>query len=196
MQKERISLFAGSALLLILGIVLIIWPEFSLNVIVYGLSAAVTLFGIVKLIMYFVRKNQRQYMQMDLMEGVIACVAGILLIPRLVIWMSIVPIIVGLVIIASGIGKIMNAVECKKRGYPMWWAVLTMAVVSILLGGVILVNPFSTIKLTVRVIGAVLVLDNAENVWSMVMFQYRLKKDGYVVVDSGDDDIIDVIQKH
>lgn len=194
MRRDKASEFGISLVMLIFGAALLLWPEGALSVVVTGLSIVVTCFGIVLLVSYLFRKALRPVSQPKLIAGILLVLGGIFLVPRLGIVLSIVPFILGILIVVSGISKLLHAFEYKKMGYSSWWITLVIALLAIVVGIVVGLNPFKTIRLALRVIGIALILDNFANVFDTLYLRYRLKKDGYVVVDS-DDDIIDIIQK-
>lgn len=195
MKRDKLVAFLVSLVLLFFGVALIIWPEEALNIVAKGLSVVAVCVGIVLLISYLLRREMRALCQWKLMLGVILILIGGFLLPQLTIVLSIVPFVLGVLVVCSGIAKLLHGLEYRKLGYPSWWVAVLIAVGAIILGGIVVVNPFKTVKLAVRVIGVVLVLDNFANVFDTVYIGYRLNKDGYVVVNSEDDDIIDIIQK-
>lgn len=194
MKKDKLVVFLVSLVLLIFGITLIIWPEAALNAVAKGLSVVSICIGIVLLLSYLLKRELRALCQWKLMLGVILILIGMFLLPKLGIVLSIVPFVLGVLVICSGIAKLLHGLGYRKLGYPSWWVTVLIAVGAIILGGIAVVNPFKTVKLAVRVIGVILVLDNFANVFDTVYIGYRLNKDGYVVVNS-EDDVIDIIQK-
>lgn len=194
MKKDKLIEFLVSLVLVIFGVILVIWPEKSLDVVAKGLSVAAVCIGIGLLISYLFRREIRPISQWKLMLGVILVLAGMFLLPRLQIVLSVVPFVLGVLVVCSGIAKLLHGLEYRRMGYPGWWAAILFAVCAIILGGIVVVNPFKTIKLAIRVVGVILIVDNFANVFDAVYIGYKLNKDGYVVVDS-EDDVIDIIQK-
>lgn len=195
MKRDKLIAFLFSMVLLIFGVALIIWPEASLNVVAKGLSVVSICIGIALLLSYLLRRELRALCQWKLMIGVILILIGMFLLPKLNIVLSVVPFVLGVLVICSGIAKVLHGLEYRKLGYPGWWVTMLIAAGAIILGGIVVVNPFKTVKLAIRVVGVILVLDNFANVFDTVYIGYRLNKDGYVVVDSEDDNVIDIIQK-
>lgn len=195
MKRDKLVAFLVSLALLILGVILMIWPEVSLNLVSKGLSVAAVCMGIVLLLSYLLKRELRALCQWKLMIGVILVLVGMFLLPRLNIVLAVVPFILGVLVVCSGIAKMLHGLEYRKMGYPLWWVTILIAVGAIILGGVAVVNPFSTVKLAIRVVGVILVLDNFANVFDTVYIGYKLNKDGYVVMNSEDDRVIDIIQK-
>ena len=70
---------------------------------------------------------------------------------------SIFPVIAGLIVLLSGLINLSNALECRRTYANTSPAVLVMPVVTIILGAVLLFNPFSAAATLVRVIGCILI---------------------------------------
>ena len=194
MKKEKTMEFVVSLVLLVVGVLLIIWPGKALDFIADALSALCILVGVLILLSYLLNRETRDISQWKIVVGIIFVLVGMFVLPRLSIVLSVIPFILGLVIVCSGIKKLLDGLSYRKTNYALWWVPVAIAVAAIILGGVIMINPFSTLKLAIRVVGVVLIFDNFGNVFDSLYVGYKLNKDGYVVVDS-DDDIIDIIQK-
>ena len=194
MKKEKTMEFVVSLVLLIAGVLLIIWPEKALSFIASALSALCILVGVLVLLSYLLNREMRDISQWKLIVGIIFVLAGMFVLPKLDIVLAVIPFILGLVIVCSGVKKLLDGLSYRKTNYTLWWVPVAIAVAAIILGGIIMINPFNTLKMAIRVIGVVLVFDSFGNVFDSVYVGYKLNKDGYVVVDS-DDDIIDIIQK-
>ena len=66
------------------------------------------------------------------------------------------PTVAGIVIIANGIMNLLNAMELRGSGSG-WKYSAGMAVVTVLLGIMVLMRPFSTMATLVRVIGIIVI---------------------------------------
>ena len=101
-------------------------------------------------------------------------VHGILLIrPQTVV--SILPILVGLFVIMDGVMRVQSAFELRAAGYDRWWSLLILALVSVVLGAVMLWNPFGTVELLVMAIGVILMVEGALNLVGYIWAAIQLK---------------------
>lgn len=194
MKNEKRMESLVSLLILIAGVILIIWPEKSLNFIAEAISVLCICVGVLILLSYLINRETRGISQWKLVVGILFVLVGMFVLPKLGIVLAVIPVILGLWIVCSGVTKLIHGFNYRKTGYPLWWLPVAISVVGIILGGIIVINPFGTIKLAIRVVGVVLVFDNIGNVFDSAYIGYKLQKDGYVVVDA-DDDVIDIIQK-
>ena len=72
---------------------------------------------------------------------------------------SIIPFLVGLVLLSNGISALQNGIYLKKAGYPRYGSTILFAIVRIALAAIIVFNPFGTALTMVRFIGACLLWD-------------------------------------
>ena len=67
-----------SALYVVLGVVLLVWPGTSVKMICYGLGFAMVVLGITYGIIYFTKDNLQGFLQMDLVIGIVCLAFGVL----------------------------------------------------------------------------------------------------------------------
>ena len=158
--------YTASALIcMVVGTVLIIWPATSTQVVCMVLGGVLLIYGIIQIVLYLIARERTLYLQGMLMLGIIFGVVGawILLRPDMII--RAVPVIVGLIIIMHGIHNVAQAFDLKRMSYDRWWLALIFGMLTVLLGGVLVRNPFTVVNTVVRVIGAFLIYDGISDVW-------------------------------
>ncbi|MGN0376185.1 MAG: HdeD family acid-resistance protein [Suilimivivens sp.] len=167
----------------IIGIVLIIWPGTSTQVVCMVLGGILLVYGIIQIILYLLARERTLYLQGMLILGIIFSVLGawILLKPEGII--ATVPIIIGIIIIIHGLHNAIQAVDLKKLGYENWWAALFFGILTIVLGAVLVYNPFGAVEIVVRVIGAFLVYDGLSDMWILSRL-FKTKKNAEKIIDA------------
>lgn len=177
MKKIRKSFILTSLLYMALGIVLLVWPDMSLNVVCFSFGAVTLLYGVVKFFMYVAnRRDGGFFYQVHLVVGVIAIALGVFFLMRPDIIISIFPIMIGLFIIFHSIVKVQGAFELRRVEYDKWWGILVAAIVTAGLGIIIVRNPFATVEAMVMAIGIILILDSLLNIASTIFAFYVVKK--------------------
>lgn len=184
MNKFRNELSKASVVNVVLGLILLIAPATSVKLIGYGIGGAVLVFGAVSIISGLRNGG-------GLFGGFLSCLVGIFIWTRFPALVSFLPFVVGIVVFVSGLSKLQGALEAKRDGYR-WVPGLIAAILSVGLGIMVICNPFSTLALTLRVIGLVLLLDGAENLIEAWVIRRRLKEQGYLAKE-GEDGIIDIV---
>ena len=72
---------------------------------------------------------------------------------------------IGIFMLVDGAFKIQTAVEAKRFGIENWWLILVMSFVVAFVGILLLVTPFETASMIVRLIGLNLSLDGILNLF-------------------------------
>lgn len=184
LKQAKNSFILMAVLNMLLGVILLVWPDKFLLWGCYALGLVVLLYGISRIIAYMANKNAVSYLNVDLIAGIIVTAIGVFLLIRPNIFLSILPIVFGLFIIFSGIVKLQNAFELKRVDYEKWWRIFLVAVISVLLGILIIWNPFTTAALTAQAIGIVLIFDGFSSAWSTIFSWHKVKKLTRVLEDA------------
>ena len=167
-RKMQGSYIVMAVAYVVFGLSLLVKPELSTTVICYAIGAVCVIYAIANLIKYFTGSMNRMYIEPDFVLSVIICVFGIVTIVRPSVIISILPFIVGIVLVFSGLIKVQDGINLKR------FLVLGFAVISVILGIVVLLNPFGTGLLFTRMVGLFFTVDGVLSISSIVM----LRKNG------------------
>lgn len=173
-RKMQGSYIVMAVAYVVFGLSLLIKPELSTTVICYAIGAVCVIYAVANLINYFTGSMNRMYIEPDFVLSVIICVFGIVTIVRPSVIISILPFIVGIVLVFSGLIKVQDGINLKRFNYDRWFLVLGFAVISVILGIVVLLNPFGTGLLFTRMVGLFFTVDGVLSISSIVM----LRKNG------------------
>lgn len=147
-----------TGLWLLSGLVLLVWPRFSSSLICTVLGVLCAVYGVIKLFGYFSRDPYKLAFQFDLALGILCLIFGAVLLFFPEALLSLLPVLIGLFSLVSGVFKLQTAFEAKRFGMRKWWGMLLLSLVTIAAGAVLLVQPFQSALLAIRFIGlAVLV---------------------------------------
>ncbi|HOB28260.1 MAG TPA: DUF308 domain-containing protein [Bacillota bacterium] len=174
-QRFKTAFIIISVLFILLGITLIIWPEFSLLTICKLCGVITLLLGLVRVIVYFRRDAFENLFRADLAQGLIfLLLAGFMLFaPKAVV--SVIPVILGLVILIDSILRIQLSVELKRLHQEKWWLSLILALLTAVLGTLLLFNPFAGSVVLTIFIGIALTINGAVNLWGILFFTKTIK---------------------
>lgn len=165
-KKLKWNLVLMSVLYLGLGLFLLLMPGTALNVVCAALGAVVLAGGIVQLISYFTVERGVFRNQLTLVSGLICLALGAFLIFRSDIVMRVLPIVFGIFVIFDSLGRIQNALELRRCEYSSWKGFLLLAALSVVLGVIMIVNPFGTMETLVMAIGIILIVEGSINLFS------------------------------
>ena len=163
-KKLKWNLILMSLLYVGLGIFLVMKPGTALNIVCYALGGVVLACAAVQLIRYFVVERGVFQSQLTLISGLICLALGVFLLLRSDIVVSILPIVFGLFVIFDAIGRVQNALDLRRCGYDKGF--LLLPVLSVVLGVVLILNPFGAMETLVMAIGVILIVEGAINLLS------------------------------
>lgn len=175
LKKLKTNVVISAILCILLGIVLVIWPDLSMQIVCTAIGAVLLIGGGVRLAVYFSVKDGSVYAQMNLIMGIILAVVGvwILLQPEKVL--AIIPIIVGIVIVLHGINNLQQALTLYKEKYDKWWVALILGLLTVGFGILLICRPFEALETVVMMIGIFLIYDGVSDIW-IVSRIYRMAK--------------------
>ena len=82
----------------------------------------------------------------------------------------------GVLVLCSGCSKLQDAIDLKRLDYGSWLGLLIVAAINIILGVVLIYNPFKAAILLFRVLGVVLILSGAGDCFSTIYFARKLRR--------------------
>lgn len=152
-----------SALFCVLSVVLFITAERCVPWIGRALGIGMVICGAIKLGGYFSKDLFRLAFQYDLAFGILLIAVGIITLCHPGEAMTFLCVMFGIPVLADGLFKIQVAVEAKRFGISQWWLVLLLAVLTGVIGLLLVLRPAEGARVMVMLMGASLLLDGALN---------------------------------
>ncbi len=164
--KKLKSTFIGMSIIyLIIGIVMVISPVFVSNFICYFIGALLIVGGCFGIFSYIQNGGSGFLVRMTLLVSILFAALGIYILINPETFVSIIPIIVGIMLMLESLDKIASAFKAKKNGYEKWLQVLIAPIIIFILGLILIVYPFATVTIFIRVIGVFLIVDAISNIF-------------------------------
>lgn len=159
---------------ILLGCFMLMQPDKTIEFFSYIIGS----FILVLAVFAFYRHYRLQKMlTFELFYGIICTVGAILIFLNQTIVETLIPIVLGIVMIANAFFKLQYIFDLKKTGVKNWYVSLILALVKIALGVCMIVNPFAdSISLT-QFIGIVVLVFAISDVVDLVMIKYYLNED-------------------
>ena len=170
-KKLKWNLIVMSVLYLALGIFLLMVPGTALNVVCYALGGVVLLGAVIQLVRYFLVERGIFQSQLTLISGLVCLALGGFLILRSDIVVRILPIVFGLFVIFDSLGRVQSALELRS-----WKGFLLLALLSVVLGVVMIVDPFGAMETLVMAIGVILIIEGALNLLSALYTMLAVRR--------------------
>ena len=163
MVQRMYSLLA--ACLILVGLILLIWPGITINVVCKVVGILLLLCGIVKLIGYFTKDLYQLAFQFDFALGIVSIVLGVTMLTRSSRMIEIGAVCIGIFLLVDAALRIQTAMDSKRFGIDRWWLILLIAIVVGVIGILLLTVPFQTTELITRLIGVNVAFDGILNLW-------------------------------
>ena len=164
MKRIKALYITISILSLLAGIALVIWPGASVITICYVVGSAAILVGAVRLAGYFSKDSYNLNFQFDFAMGLMFLILGTVLIFHPGDTVSVLHFSVGILVLVDSVFKLQTALDAKHFGLKKWWVMLLCALLCAGLGLVLVILPFRTAEILVRVTGAALAVNSGENI--------------------------------
>ena len=134
LKQLKWSQILMSVCYIILGVLLIIFPDISGKVISYVLGGSAVVYGIVNLTIYFLLNVKDSLYRNEFIIGIASIVFGLLVILKSDIIVSLVPLLLGLIIMISGFINLQKGVVAYRIGYNRSMVYVLISAVSIVFG--------------------------------------------------------------
>ena len=166
LEKNSIGM---SIILSILALILIFNAAHFIKIIIRIFGVLSVGLGIFLLITYYKIEKEVPFLQFNLWYGVVAICFGIFCILRTIVIQNVFPIVIGVWIIVQSTRKFQLSSNLKVLGEEEWISVLITAIMSLVLGMIIICNPFAS-SIAITTIGGILLLINevlniGESIW-------------------------------
>lgn len=185
LKEIKKSVLVTNLIYIIVGITMMIIPGFISNFICYIIGILIILFSSSSIIKYNQLKQHNIITKIILVIGIMALIFGLVIVVNPKNFASIVPIVIGIYIMTIGISKYNQAMEFKRVNYKHWYSVLLSAVLLLLLGIVIIFNPFETLTLVIRLVGIIFIINSLYDIYNIYSYQKNfkdLKKDFFDIL--------------
>ena len=169
LQAAKIGYLIISILLCILGIVLILVPDFSLTLLCRIGGVLMLLFGAVKIIGYLSKDLYRLAFQFDLAFGILLIVLGLILLTRSNAMIHLVCVLLGIFILADSLLKIQIALDAKVFGLGRWWIIFTTAIITGLVGTLLLLRPLESAHFAMILLGISILAEGVLNLVTVLI---------------------------
>lgn len=163
MKTAKIGYIVMSALFCVLGVVLFVLPAVSVAWIGRLLGIGMMVFGVVKLVGYFSRDLFRLAFQYDLAFGALLIALGLVTLLHPNGAMSFLCIMFGIPVLADGLFKIQMAIDSHRFGVCSWWVVLLLAILTCVIGVLLVLRPGDGAQVLTMMMGISLFLDGVLN---------------------------------
>ena len=173
-KYEKNSLI-GSILMLILALILIIRPIEFMEVVIWIFGTILIINGIIHIISYFRTDKEMRIMSLELLEGIMETLSGILILLSTKSLIAVFPILLGVWVVIKNIIGLQISINLKDIPQSGWLWLVILSILSIILGIIIIFNPFSTIITITSLVGVLFAITEIVNIIESVYALIKLK---------------------
>lgn len=151
------SFIASAIISILMGAVLILWPDMSGEVLGYIIGSLFIVYGIFSVISYVTHPILMDF-GLYLFTGLLSVIFGILIVTNPGIVKSTASVALGLFVMIDGIINMRRSVLLSSFGYSRWWLSLTVSILCVVLGILVLLFPSLFGNILLMALGIALVL--------------------------------------
>lgn len=172
LNKFLYSSIAVSILMILIGMIFVIFPEISFETITYILSIILIVNGIY----FMIEKDESLFFSGFLTLGIIDLLLGVVMLLNPDIMKTLFPIVAGIVMVTKSTFDLRLSLLLKNYEYNNWLPIFIFAVISIICGLVIIINPhIGTIALTAS-LGLLITIYSLSNIVDTIIFKKNIKE--------------------
>ncbi len=174
-KKCEKTMMIGSILTFLLGLILMIEPVGSIRMMTCVIGIIFLLMGAFQLFGYIRQSREEKMMSLSLFLSVFFLGGGLFLLLNLDSLVKFITIIIGVTILIKAIFKMQFALNLKGIS-DKWRYNLVLGLISATIGILLLVNPFKSAVLFLRIIGGVLAFSSLIELIENVVIMHSLEE--------------------
>ncbi len=167
---------AISVVCILAGVLLVMFPGASADVISNIIGYSLILSGAVNVVTYFLLDLQVSLFRNDFVIGVVLCLLGILVIVEKEAFQNLIPFLLSIVIVASGVTKLQNAIDMRRLKAKKNMSQVVLALVSIVFGLFVMFGKINGTELLFTLIGAGFIYSGITDLYSTICVSSKVQK--------------------
>lgn len=156
-KKMMLPSIVSSIVFLALGIIMFIYPEFTLATISKVIGFMIIGIGIIGVFQYM-RNREEASFKFNLIYVLTTVILGILCVYKYKVVSSILPVILGIWVCFDSFIKLRMAIGIKNMGIANYKYPLIMSIISLLIGIFLILNPFLTATFIVKLVAVSIII--------------------------------------
>lgn len=170
LKNGKRNSIAMAILAIIYGLILIIWPDLNAKLLGYVIAGAIVLIGLVFVVQYIRKDVVKDFYRRELVWGLTALFVGIVIFLKVDLIIGLLPFILGIIVLISGIVKLQNAFDLVRLDAKNWVPVMILAVINVAFGILLIANPVWIANIIFILIGAGLVYSGISDLITYFLF--------------------------
>ena len=157
------DLLATAVVVIIFGALFVTFPAESINVLCYAFGIAMCVWGVISVISHFLGDKNELFRSYGLVRGIAFLTVGIVVIANPDEVAALFISIFGALLIIDGALKLQYSVDAIRADAKWWQVLMLVAFAVIILGGVVIFNPFDGQDTQMLFTGISMIVDGVAN---------------------------------
>lgn len=173
LRRIKADYLLSSLLCILLGVVFIVWKDSVIDVMGSMFAILLIAIGAVYLGSFFLNLVTNG---LSVLMGIIILAIGIWFLIQPAVIVSLIPIVIGVVLLFHGMRALKETMDAKKFGYQPWGVNMVLALVSIVFGIICIFDAFGVMEKAIIVVGIILVFNGLSNIWIALTVSHAAKE--------------------
>lgn len=175
------ALIVSAIVYIVLGLLLVLWPDQARQIIIYAIGAAALLYGGYRIVDYFARKEHFGTVQIGVALGLACILLGLFLLFQANAVVALLAAVIGVAVIVDSVLRLQIALNLRLGGGKSWIALVVTALVTLVFGILLLFNPFKAIRVATIIGGASLIADGVFTLWGVLQSKRQTDQHASIV---------------
>ena len=184
LRKFRASSYVVSIVYIIVGLIMLLNPDFISHAVNYVIGVLVIIYGVFYTVSIYQKKESGLYSKFDLLAGIICISFGLFLILNPDMLVSLIPFCTGVVLFMDAISFIINSIALKKMESKTWYINLIFGIIFLGFSIFVMVTAKNISLLLIRFIGGFLIVDALLDFLTVIRLNKGKKVTSYQVVEA------------
>ena len=175
-KSIRRELVLINVTLIALGVLMMVFPGQSTDIICRCIGAALSIWGAVRIISYFAGAERVVLGSFGLVQGAVLLGFGICFLARPGVLAAFLTIALAIILLAAGVMKLQYALEMSSLQVRFWWIELIGAILMVVLGVIAFFSPFAAAETLMIFLGASCVVSGVWDLVSVAALSAQVRK--------------------
>lgn len=181
-------------LYILLGVVALVIPETMERLLGFLIGVVLIIAGAVSMISYLLRDAHQNYYHNDFLHGLMGILLGIVVLYKAEIIIALVPLLLGALVLVSGLSKLQDVIDLKRLEYGNWIFMLVLAIINIILGLILIFNPMAVAELLFRLLGVGLIFSGITDCATTLYFAGKIR-DYFADLNAVDSTFVEIVDE-
>ena len=176
MRKIKWNSIIDGIACIAIGLVLIFWADISAHLITTVFGGLLVVAGALLILSFFIRGEGAFFGGFLAGIGILVLLIGIWVLTHNAQFQGLIPKMFGIIILISGATNLLQSVSLMQQRYRNWWVSGILALLTLLVGILLIVNAQEVTHLLIRIMGGCLVYNGVSDIWITSRVSSQMKR--------------------